>query len=708
LFSGVVYKSKARYKVEKQISDLDKERAKIYDTIGSIRSGEFVPDQVMPSLLGDKPDPAELAVRQDRAREISNGFYGKNAVQASEWLRDNTKPEYVPVATKVVERLQMLERAGMRTSVTILEKGSPDLLGKATAHAEVKFGRTTGATGGISVTDPEVNVVYRGLTDDTTTKKMPPLSDEIALHELIHAAIHGSIKLAREGTTFETAPKLSQAYMELAQLRFRIVERHKKRVAKAKKGGLTLLPVEEKFAKWNTLDNEDEFVAWGMTSREFQEYLEGIPSPSGLKTMFDDFVNLVRDMLGFAPGQETSLSKLIQITGDLLDVDATQLRALGNVRRTRMVAEFPTEAEKAFQPDIAMPTSNQRALTGSVTDLGDVTQRVAEGEAPRPTALSDLLRKMEAESGQMAQPAVPQPPQPAAAQPIQPISPAQPLADAVSAEAAARPLTKDEMIAPYLEQLSEISRLQAELKSSASRVGRGGSPFLSLPLQFMSFAVASGPKLAHSILTDRDKNRAMGILALISTSYLVAKMKTNEQTWEDMPFEQRVYQAIDRSGITGWLSIAGGTLETHDLGMGALRDWKDPYPPTLGRKVGSILGPTAGDVTSVVDALANPEHSGKDAARMIRRVIPGNNLLYLKYLFDAVGDAVGEYADDPTVLRPRDLRKPNLPSSNIPDAEDFYDLQNNRPAPVPMPMPPDEPFESRSATVPNPSFVFGK
>lgn len=265
--------------------------------------------------------------------------------------------------------------------------------------------------------------------------------------------------------------------------------------------------------------------------------------------------------------------------------------------------------------------------------------------------------------------------------------------------------SKDEMIAPYLEQLSEISRLQAELKSSASRVGRGGSPFLSLPLQFMSFAVASGPKLAHSILTDRDKNRAMGILALISTSYLVAKMKTNEQTWEDMPFEQRVYQAIDRSGITGWLSIAGGTLETHDLGMGALRDWKDPYPPTLGRKVGSILGPTAGDVTSVVDALANPEHSGKDAARMIRRVIPGNNLLYLKYLFDAVGDAVGEYADDPTVLRPRDLRKPNLPSSNIPDAEDFYDLQNNRPAPAPLPMPPDEPFESRSATVANPDPV---
>jgi hypothetical protein len=265
--------------------------------------------------------------------------------------------------------------------------------------------------------------------------------------------------------------------------------------------------------------------------------------------------------------------------------------------------------------------------------------------------------------------------------------------------------SKDEMIAPYLEQLSDISRRQAELKSSAARVGRGGSPFLSLPLQFMSFAVASGPKLAHSILTDRDKSRAMGILALISTSYLVAKMKTNEQTWEDMPFEQRVYQAIDRSGITGWLSIAGGTLETHDMGMGALRSWKDPYPPTLGRKVGSILGPTAGDVTSVVDALSNPEHSGKDAARMIRRVIPGNNLLYVKYLFDAIGDAIGEYATDPTVVRPRDLRAPNLPSSTIPDADDFYDLGNNRPAPEPMPIPPDEPFEGRSATVANPDPV---
>lgn len=686
LFSGVIYKSKARYAVEKQISDLGKERDKILETIRDIRSNRQIPDAIMPSLLGPRPDANELAVRQSRAREITDGFYNKNAVQAAEWLTANTKPEYVPIATKVTERLKALERAGLKTSLTVLEKGSPDLLGKATAHAEVKFGRSLG---GISSTSPEVNVVFRGLTDDTTTKKMPPLSDEIALHELIHAAIHGSLKLAREGATFDTAPKLSEARMQLFVLRDSVIKRHKKRVAKAKDGKLTLLPVEEKFAKWNTLDNEDEFVAWGMTSREFQEYLEGIPSPSGLKTMFDDFVNLVRDLLGFAPGQETSLSKLIQITGDLLDVNVNELRALGNARRTRMVEEFPTAAEKAFQPDIAAPIPNQQVRAGNMPDLGDITQKITEGEKPRPSNLSNLLKSLEAESGQ------PKPPD-------------QPMADVTPSEDAARPLTKDEMIAPYLEQLREISAKQAELKNSAARVGRGGSPLLSLPLQFMSFAVASGPKLAHSILTDRDKSRAMGIMALVTTAYLVNKFKTNEQTWEEMPFEQRVYQAIDRSGITGWLSIAGGTLETHDLGMGALMNWKDPYPATLGRKVSSVLGPTAGDATSVVQALFDPAVSGSEAARMIRRVIPGNNLLYLKYLFDNVGKAIGEYVDDPTVVRPRNLRSPNLPSSNILDDSDFYDLLNKRPAAKPMPIEPDEPVTGGSASVPNPNFTFSR
>jgi hypothetical protein len=675
IFDGVVYKSKARYKVEKQISDLETQRSEVLEKIRAIRSDASIPDSIMPSLLGDKPDLAELAVRQDRAREISNGFYGRNAVQAAEWLMGNTKPEYVPVATKVVERLQMLERAGMKTSVTILERGSPNVLGKATAHAEVKFGRTTGTTGGISVTDPEVNVVYRGLTDDTTTKKMPPLSDEIALHELIHAAIHGSIKLAREGSTFETAPKLSQAYMELAQLRFRIVERHKKRVAKAKKGGLTLLPIEERFSKWNTLDNEDEFVAWGMTSREFQEYLEGIPSPSGLKTMFDDFVNLVRDMLGFAPGQETSLSKLIQITGDLLDVDATELRALGNARRTRMVAEYPTAAEKAFQPDISMPTPTQQPLTGTSKDLGDVTQRVSEGDPaiPRPRFLDALLAELEAKNstaGDQAPQDIPTVtetlfnPEDAAAPTPEPTLPSLNLDRPSAQKATDIVLTKDEMIAPLLEQLSEIGKQSGILKNSAPRVGRGGSPLLGLPFQFMSFAVAAGPKLLGSMLNDRDRSRAMGALTMLSTGYLISRFWDNDaDRWDDMSLDQKFYKAFDRSGLGGIISTMGATADTFDVGLGAALDWTQPYGPAkFSEKVGRIAGAGPGDVVSFAQALLDPDLSIKERASMIRRVTPGNNLFYLKGLFKSVGNALAEFVEeDGTNTTPAQFRGDSEP-----------------------------------------------
>ena len=316
------------------------------------------------SLLGPEPDEKELERRKDRAREISNAFWNKDAAQAAEWLANNTKPEYQPIARKVADRLKLTKRAGLKTTVTVLERGDKPRIGNAVATVEVMFGRRMDATNSSS---PQANVIYRGLTDDTRSKPAPPLSDEIALHELIHAAIHGSIALARRSPK-DLAPNLHEAVKDLNDLRNFVVSRYNDRFRQAKAGNLTLLPIEEKFDKWNTLNDEDEFVAWGMTSPEFQKYLDDLPTPSGLKTRFDDFVNAIRKLLGFAPGQETSLSKLIQISADMLGVSIDELRAVGNARNARVVSENQTYEERTDQPMASVLMDDESAHAPEISE----------------------------------------------------------------------------------------------------------------------------------------------------------------------------------------------------------------------------------------------------------------------------------------------------------------------------------------------------
>ena len=219
--------------------------------------------------------------------------------------------------------------------------------------------------------------------------------------------------------------------------------------------------------------------------------------------------------------------------------------------------------------------------------------------------------------------------------------------------------TKDEMIAPLLEQLSEIGRQSGMLKNSAARVGRGGSPILGLPFQFMSFAVAAGPKLLGSMLNDRDRSRAMGALLMLSTGYLISRFWDNSSgKWDEMDADQKFYKAFDRSGLGGIITTMGATADTFDIGLEALAGWEDPYGPAkFSEKVGRIAGAGPGDVISFGQAVLDPDLTAHERASMIRRVTPGNNLFYMKGLFRSVSNALADYAEeDGTGISPAQIR----------------------------------------------------
>lgn len=224
--------------------------------------------------------------------------------------------------------------------------------------------------------------------------------------------------------------------------------------------------------------------------------------------------------------------------------------------------------------------------------------------------------------------------------------------------------TKDEMIAPYLEQLSEIGKQSGILKNSAARVGRGGSPVLGLPFQFMSFAVAAGPKLLGSMLNDRDRSRAMGAMLMLSGGYLISRFWDNDAgKWDEMDADQKFYKAFDRSGLGGILTTMGATADTFDLGLEALAGWEDPYGPAkMSEKVGRIAGAGPGDVFSFGQAVLDPDLTTHERASMIRRVTPGNNLFYMKGLFREISNALADYVeDDGTGISPAQIRGSSEP-----------------------------------------------
>jgi len=64
--------------------------------------------------------------------------------------------------------------------------------------------------------------------------------------------------------------------------------------------------------------NPDEFLTWGMTNANAQEYLRGIEVGPG-QNLFQRFVAMFKSMLGIPDGDTSALSRLIEIVNPLFE-----------------------------------------------------------------------------------------------------------------------------------------------------------------------------------------------------------------------------------------------------------------------------------------------------------------------------------------------------------------------------------------------------
>jgi hypothetical protein len=252
------------------------------------------------------------------SEEVDAALRGKSIKEAVQWALKNVRNEYERMVLRSIEaRLRELTDLGIEFSFKLTDPGK-QLVGNM-------LGVSTISPAGLGSAQ-KVDVILNG----AHTGEKAGTNYETLVHELLHAVTQAQLRIAPDGTA---AKELRALYNEIiAQFN-----------ARAKAGKLT--PFEQKFFKRenNSLEDSDELLAWGLTNKEFQEYLASI-TVSGKVTLWDKFVRAIGKLLGSPVKADSALGQLLSISENLL---------------TESMTPYVTEANKRFQSLGKQPNPTQ-------------------------------------------------------------------------------------------------------------------------------------------------------------------------------------------------------------------------------------------------------------------------------------------------------------------------------------------------------------
>jgi hypothetical protein len=167
--------------------------------------------------------------------------------------------------------------------------------------------------------------------------------------------------------------------------------------------------------------------------------------------------------------------------------------------------------------------------------------------------------------------------------------------------------------------------------------------------QFRAFTLSSNQRIVIAALQNQDNNTLGGVLALVGMgmfSYYIKQSVAGRPVSTDPA--TLVMEGIDRSGVLGILGEANLTLEKisgNSVGLRPLLGVSAHASRFVSRsQAESLLGPTFGSLLSTTvaasNALTSKEPMTEADVRTLRRLIPLQNLFYLKHGFDAVEKSI--------------------------------------------------------------------
>jgi hypothetical protein len=295
-----------RWEVERERLDA------IRDKEGALRA-EFSEEDFNQSTDFD-PSPKE-------ALDVENGLEGKTAVQAAEWLAQNSPDiDQRFIAGRVAARIKTLEKAGLKFKFNIAHVGMvvPTALNRARGVTRSSYAKDKGL----------VEIWLNGAEDAGRIGT----SYETALHELVHGATQGAVRLGRyeksEGT------ELGKSVQKLIDVSNVIIRHFNARAANPE----NLTEFEKNILQQNNnaLANENEILTWALTNREMQNYLESIFYRGTDQTVWSKLVDAVRSFLNLPASKDTALSEVLHVADEILSSSLLEMADIAGATDTSL------------------------------------------------------------------------------------------------------------------------------------------------------------------------------------------------------------------------------------------------------------------------------------------------------------------------------------------------------------------------------------
>jgi len=164
--------------------------------------------------------------------------------------------------------------------------------------------------------------------------------------------------------------------------------------------------------------------------------------------------------------------------------------------------------------------------------------------------------------------------------------------------------------------------------------------------QFKSFAVSSTSRTMLTALQDKDMNTIMGVMVSVglgTMAYVVKRKAADKEV--DLSVENLLKEGVDRSGVLGVLPEMNGILEKMNVGFGNMTGGKQLSRFASRNVLGQIAGPSAGllqDVTQTISSLASEGVLKKSDTAAMKRLLPYQNLIYLRFLLEKAKDGIDD------------------------------------------------------------------
>ena len=271
--------------------------------------------------------------------QIVKELEGKNILEAAVWAA-NKSPDQDQrmIAMRVAATLRELQAIGVAMGPLKITPDGQKLLSGAR---------------GVTVMQPGPN---KGPSTIRVTLNHPSNGDQsgvgydVILHELVHAATMGATRVGNRKAAANT--RIGKAVSDLYDVANAVFAHVDAKHAR----GETLNDVEQKL-RTNYMRDVDEVLAWTMTDRNMQKYMETVPYKGS--NLWTQFVQAVRNVLGLQPKADTALSEILRVGEELTASTAAEL----------------TDAAKAT----GMQFSKTYTAEDVVTSMGELTPTQERG-----------------------------------------------------------------------------------------------------------------------------------------------------------------------------------------------------------------------------------------------------------------------------------------------------------------------------------------